>query len=131
MTTAVFSPGFKTTPYWWDRAPLADIDDVHDFDDVDVAIVGGGYTGLHAAIMTARAGLSTYVFDAEAVGFGCSSRNGGQISPSFNYSTADLVRKHGTDLATALGHEGIASLTHIGEFIQKENIDCDTYRNWQ
>jgi len=125
MTTGVYSPGFKTTPYWWDEAPLADLDESHDFEDVDVAIVGGGYTGLHAATVTARAGLSTCVFDAEAIGFGCSSRNGGQISPGFQYSSTELIRKHGPDVATALGREGIASLEHIGEFIQKENIDCN------
>ena len=49
-------------------------------------IVGSGYTGINAAIETARGGRQTLVLDAEEPGWGCSTRNGGQISTSSSYT---------------------------------------------
>ncbi|MGB7319887.1 MAG: FAD-dependent oxidoreductase, partial [Albidovulum sp.] len=64
----------KDSAYWLDGLPappvLADGLPAH----VDVVIVGSGYTGLNAAIETARGGRSTLVVDAEDPGFGCSTR---------------------------------------------------------
>jgi len=125
MTANIFTEDFKQTPYWWDGAPLASSPQGVAPAEVDVAIVGAGYTGLHAAIQTARAGLSTSVFDAEAIGFGCSSRNGGQISPEFKYSLKALTRRYGADTARALSREGQASVKHLGDFIGTEKIVCD------
>ena len=45
----------------------------------DVAIIGGGYTGLSAALHLAEAGIDVVVIEAEQVGFGASGRNGGQL----------------------------------------------------
>ncbi|MEL7046873.1 MAG: FAD-binding oxidoreductase, partial [Pseudomonadota bacterium] len=62
----------------------------------DVVVIGSGYTGLNAAIETARAGRSTLVIDAETPGWGCSTRNGGQISTSVKPSLASLTSKYGS-----------------------------------
>jgi glycine/D-amino acid oxidase-like deaminating enzyme len=91
----------------------------------DVLVIGAGYTGLHAAIETARAGLDTVVIDAEAAGWGCSTRNGGQISTSVKPSFAALKKRHGESLAAALLKEGQASLDHVTDFVRNEKIDCD------
>ncbi|MEM9898922.1 MAG: FAD-dependent oxidoreductase, partial [Pseudomonadota bacterium] len=91
----LFASGFKSEPYWWERTARPEIEPGPIPSSVDVAIVGSGYTGLNAAIQTARAGRTTFVFDAEDAGFGCSTRNGGQISTSIKPSFGELSRKYG------------------------------------
>ena len=125
MTDSAFAPGFKTTPYWWEATPPSDAETGALPDDVDVAIVGSGYTGLHAAIQTARAGLGTVVLDAEAAGHGCSTRNGGQISTSVKPSYTKLAARHGPDLAKRLLQEGQASRDFTERFIAEEGLDAD------
>ena len=68
MSGRLFTEDFKAQPYWWDAAPLAN-ENTDLPGRADVAIIGAGYTGLHAAIRTARAGLATVVVNAEAAGF--------------------------------------------------------------
>lgn len=125
MNDSRFTPDARFTSYWWERTPrptppLLDVPAT-----CDVAIVGSGYTGLHAALQTARAGRHTAVFDAEDLGFGCSTRNGGQVSTSVKPSFAALRKRHGTERATAIVKDGQRSLAWTGEFIRAEGIDCD------
>jgi glycine/D-amino acid oxidase-like deaminating enzyme len=127
MTTAsdsLFSPGFKLTPYWWDGVPPADLPQSALPAGVDVAVIGSGYTGLHAAVQTLRAGRRTMVLDAEDAGWGCSTRNGGQISTSVKPGYAELSRRHGAERAFRILQEGRRSLSWIGEFIAAERIEC-------
>ncbi|MFX4662469.1 FAD-dependent oxidoreductase, partial [Acinetobacter baumannii] len=58
-------------------------------------------------------------------GFGCSSRNGGQISTSVKPGFAELSRRHGPERATAIVREGQASLDWVARFVAQEGIDCD------
>jgi glycine/D-amino acid oxidase-like deaminating enzyme len=95
--------------------------------DCDVAIVGSGYTGLCAAIALARGGRHVVVLDAEDAGWGCSSRNGGQVSTSIKPGFDELAERHGKDVAFAIRREGFNALQWIGDFIAQEKIDC----NWE
>ncbi|MCQ0090963.1 FAD-binding oxidoreductase [Roseovarius sp. M141] len=93
---------------------------------VDVAIIGAGYTGLSAALHLARAGRHVAVFDAEAVGFGASSRNGGMVGPGLHkLGIAGLIKAYGEERAVALLREGLNAVDHLEAFIAAENIDCD------
>ncbi|MEY8840768.1 NAD(P)/FAD-dependent oxidoreductase, partial [Cribrihabitans sp. XS_ASV171] len=96
---------------------------------VEILIVGAGYTGLHAAIQTARGGRSTLVLEADAPGFGCSTRNGGQVSTSIKPSQEALAARHGAERARAIRQEGKTALQWIGEFVEAEGIDCDYRRS--
>ena len=120
-----FTPDFKPTPYWWDASPRQPDDLVKPPATADLLIIGSGYTGLHAAVQTARAGLETVVVDAEAAGFGCSTRNGGQISTSVKPSFSTLKHRYGEARAIAILKEGQASLDHVARFVAEERIDCD------
>ena len=88
-------------------------------------VVGAGYTGLHAALQTARGGRSTLVVDAEEAGWGCSTRNGGQISTSIKPGFDQLAKRHGEQLALGILREGQQSLEYVAEFVRSEGIDCD------
>ena len=88
-------------------------------------VIGSGYTGLSAALQTARGGRETVVLDAEDAGFGCSTRNGGQISTSVKPRYAELVPQHGPELAFRIVKEGRNSLAWVADFVAAEGIDCD------
>jgi len=113
MGSDVFAADYKTTPYWQDIAPKVDLPDRDLPAEADVLIIGAGYTGLNAALQTSREGLSTLVIDAEHPGWGCSLRNGGQVSTSLKPGFDALARRYGRDLATALCQEGQASLDYM------------------
>lgn len=94
---------------------------------VDVAIVGGGYTGLSAAAVTARAGRSTVVLEAEHLGFGCSARNGGQAATSLKPNFDRLAGRFGESRARAILQEGIDALEGLRGLVADTGLDCD----WQ
>ncbi len=123
--TSLFTDDFKLQSYWWDKSPRPTFERIQLPDKCDVLIIGSGYTGLNAALVTARAGRSTVLVDAEDAGFGCSTRNGGQISTSIKPNLASLSRKHGADKAFQIIKEGHNALAWIEEFITGESIDCD------
>ncbi len=112
--------------YWHEGAGPAPSTDKNPPAKVDVAIVGAGYTGLSAALHLARAGRSVAIFDAEAVGFGASSRNGGMIGPGLHkLGIAGLINAYGEDRAVALLGEGLNAVDHLEALIAAEKIDCD------
>ncbi len=125
MSQALFSADFKLSPYWWDRTPRPTLPGFTLPQSVDVLVIGSGYTGLCAALQTARGGRDTLVLDAGDAGFGCSSRNGGQISTSVKPSFAQLSNRHGPDRAAAIIREGQASLAWAAQFVADEKLDCD------
>jgi gamma-glutamylputrescine oxidase len=56
----------------------------------DVAVIGGGFTGLSAALACAERGFSVILFEAEHIGFGASGRNGGQLIPGLRWTASEL-----------------------------------------
>ncbi|MEM7489849.1 MAG: FAD-binding oxidoreductase [Pseudomonadota bacterium] len=68
----------------------------------DLCVVGGGITGLSAALHAARAGLSVILLEAQRVGWGASGRNGGQVGSGYNWGQADLAARLGQDAARDL-----------------------------
>lgn len=123
--SALFTDDARLTPYWWDQVPRPMLDIAAPPTRTDVLIVGSGFTGLQAALQTARGGRSTVVIDAEDAGWGCSTRNGGQISTSVKPGFDVLARRHGEQVARGLLLEGQRSLAWFGEFVASERIDCD------
>jgi len=123
MAEALFSDGFKTTPYWQDAAPKVELTETALPPETDVLVVGAGYTGLNAALQTAAEGLATLVLDAEHPGWGCSLRNGGQLSTSLKPSFSTLTRRYGKELAIRLCQEGQASLDYMHSFSKEDGIE--------
>jgi len=114
----------RTDPYWWDAAPREAPGDAPVPAEADIAIAGAGYAGLSAALTLARAGRSVVVLDAEAPGFGGSSRSGGMVGHGHRLSYAALTERFGRDKALALLAEGVASLDFVVDLIAREGIDA-------
>ena len=125
MKYSLLALNYQDSPYWWDRAPRPILEDIEIPRKVDVAIVGSGYTGLHAAIQTTRNGRETLVLEAEQAGWGGSSRNGGQVSTSIKLNFTELSRRFGPEHAKAILQEGEDALDWVGQFVQDEEIYCD------
>ncbi|MFI0395657.1 NAD(P)/FAD-dependent oxidoreductase [Paracoccus jiaweipingae] len=68
----------------------------------DVVVIGGGYTGLSAALHLARAGVDVALIEAHRIGFGASGRNGGQVGSGQRLEVDELARMVGPERSRAL-----------------------------
>jgi glycine/D-amino acid oxidase-like deaminating enzyme len=91
---------------------------------VDVAIIGGGYTGLSAARTLAKRGVRVAVLEAQTIGWGASSRNGGMTLTGLKLGMQTVFKKYGRDLARSLFRCSLASVDAVEQIVREENIDC-------
>jgi glycine/D-amino acid oxidase-like deaminating enzyme len=93
----------------------------------DVAVVGGGLTGLSAAyhLAAARPGLRVAVLEADSLGAGASGRNTGMLGPGVGQSLAALVGRLGPRAAAALYRETLRAVALTRSLIEREEIACD------
>jgi glycine/D-amino acid oxidase-like deaminating enzyme len=93
---------------------------------VDVAIVGGGYTGLWTAYYLRRADptLRIAIVEAQVVGFGASGRNGGWCSALLPMTLDAMSARHGRDAAVRLQRAMNDTVAEVGAVAAAENIDC-------
>ena len=91
----------------------------------DVCVVGGGYTGLSAALHLAQSGYSVALLEAHRVGFGASGRNGGQIVNGYSRDLETIARRYGPDKAARLGAMSLEGGQIIRERVAKYDIKCD------
>ncbi|TNJ48030.1 FAD-binding oxidoreductase [Phaeobacter sp. B1627] len=90
----------------------------------DVCIVGGGFTGLSAALHLAEAGRSVVLLDAQRVGFGASGRNGGQLGSGQRQDQQVLERMVGKEDAAKLWALGEEAKQLVKDLIARHDIDC-------
>jgi glycine/D-amino acid oxidase-like deaminating enzyme len=93
-------------------------------DRTDVAVVGGGYTGLSAARTLARHGATVTVLERHRVGWGASGRNGGFVLPGFQVGADRLLRRYGAQRARALFGASIDAVEFLEAVIAEESLDC-------
>lgn len=99
----------------------------------DVAVVGGGFTGLSAALHLAERGARVAVLEAEEPGWGASGRNGGQVNPGLKLSRAELRKLFPTDLADRMHAIAAGAPDFLFELVRRYDIACSatqtgTYR---
>lgn len=95
----------KLTSYWHDTAPAFANGHTGPVEDTyDVAVIGGGFTGLNAARKLAREGVSVALLEAPHIGAGGLGRNGGHLNNGIAHGFAEAVAHLGKDRATTLYH---------------------------
>ncbi|NLC01815.1 MAG: FAD-binding oxidoreductase [Pseudomonas formosensis] len=91
----------------------------------DVCVIGGGYTGLSAALELAEAGRRVIVLEAEQPGWGCSGRNGGQINPGLACDHGLLEQQLGRADALRMWQLSLQGVQLIQQRAERYRIDCD------
>jgi glycine/D-amino acid oxidase-like deaminating enzyme len=119
---------FKDSNYWLDtvRMPTGTPGDFAE--RVDVAVIGAGFTGLSAARTLARGGASVAVLEANSIGWGASSRNGGMVLTGLKLSPEILAARYGMEATRRMYAASLASIDLVEEIVREENIECDFSR---
>jgi glycine/D-amino acid oxidase-like deaminating enzyme len=115
----------EDAPYWHREAPLDSAEAQPIAEKADVAIIGGGFTGLSCALELARLGRSVVVLEAREPGFGASTRNGGMLGWGHRADLSKLEQRYGAEAARAIMAEGPVSLAFTLGLMEREGIDCD------
>jgi len=95
----------------------------------DVAIIGGGYTGLAAARTLARAGTDVTLLERHHLGWGASSRNGGFVLQGYKPEMEELARMVGPDRARRMFQLTLDAMRLLEGLITEEGIACDFTRS--
>jgi glycine/D-amino acid oxidase-like deaminating enzyme len=90
---------------------------------VELAIIGGGFTGLSAALHAAEAGANVALLEAQTIGFGASGRNGGQVNPGVKAGEAELAQRFG-DAGRTLFRLGQEATEFLGDLVARKKLSC-------
>lgn len=112
------------TSAWFDGVhPLRHAALVGDL-EVDVAVVGGGWTGLTTAVLAQREGLRVAVVEAREIGTGTSGYTTGKLTTQHGVIYADLVSRHGDDDARRYAEANVAGMRLVAELVDDLQIRC-------
>jgi glycine/D-amino acid oxidase-like deaminating enzyme len=121
---SIFHPDFKARPFWWEayEPQKAELKEVPA--EARVAIIGGGYAGIAAALQLARDRIDAVVLEAEQPGFGASTRNGGMVSGGVTIGKRYSGKDEPGRIAQ-LYSAAADSFSLIERLIEDEGIDCE------
>jgi gamma-glutamylputrescine oxidase len=91
----------------------------------DVCVIGGGFTGLSAALNLAEQGFDVVLLEAERIGFGASGRNGGLIGSGQRKDVLEMEQQFGLDCSREFWNFAEAAKADIRTRVAQHNIDCD------
>ncbi|ATU95856.1 FAD-dependent oxidoreductase (plasmid) [Phyllobacterium zundukense] len=119
----------KLQSYWLDTVPpFLDAASGSLSGRADVAVIGGGFTGLAAAVSLAKKGADVVLIEAGQIGSGASGRNGGQCNNGVAIDYSGAVARFGRDTARSFYRAYDAAVDTVERFVMEEAIDCDFRR---
>lgn len=113
---------------WWETAVPAMFEPLAGDRRYDVAIIGGGFTGLTTARYLAKSGLSPVVLESNRIGWGASGRNGGVVSGKFRLGYKDIAARFDLDTARRMRDLGYEAVDHVAELIDDYKINSANFR---
>ena len=90
----------------------------------DLIVIGGGFTGMAAALAAAERGRKVVLLEAKCIGHGASGRNGGQLIPGLRWSAGELVATFGPERARAIYAVAMMAGDRVSARIARHKIDC-------
>jgi glycine/D-amino acid oxidase-like deaminating enzyme len=116
----------KTIPFWLDDFPRpADLPTASLPEQADVAVIGGGYTGLGAARTLAKEGQRVALLEQGQIGHGASAMNGGQVGPGVKLYIKKVFKNYGPELGREVWQATVDAITLLEQTLQEENIQAD------
>ena len=94
----------------------------------DVAIIGGGYTGMSTARYLAAKGLSPVILEASRIGWGASGRNGGVVEGKYRVSLSDVASRFGLETSRRMYNLAHEAVDHVEELIEAYSITAANYQ---
>ena len=124
------SPNTALPPSLWAATaePAPDCPPLVGRAEAEVAIVGGGFTGLSAALHLAEAGTSVCLLEAAEPGWGASGRNGGQVNPAWKILPREMRARFGEARADGVIRMADATCDLVFALIERHGIACDAVR---
>ncbi len=96
---------------------------------VDVCVIGGGFTGLSAALHLAESGVDVVLLEAQEPGWGASGRNGGQVNPGLKHDPDQVVADFGADLGGRMVALSGDAPNVVFRLIERHQIACDALQS--
>src|SRR5258708_11622383 len=97
-------------------------------ESVDVAVIGAGFTGLSAARTLAKRGAKVAVLEAETIGWGASSRNGGMVLTGMKLGVNKLISMYGRERTQRMYAASLESIDCVEKIVAEDRIACDFSR---
>ena len=114
---------------WLTTVKMPEIDPARPLPEmVDVAVIGAGFTGLSAARTMAKRGAAVAVLEAETIGWGASSRNGGMVLTGLKLGVNKLIGMYGRERTRRMYAASVASMDCVEQIVRDENIACNFSR---
>ncbi|MFT5893567.1 MAG: gamma-glutamylputrescine oxidase [bacterium] len=98
---------------------------LNDSIDVDVCVIGGGFSGLSAALHLTAQGRHVTLLEGAKIGWGASGRNGGQLIHGLNASLNTIGKRYGQEAANFMGSLVQEGASVIRQFVKDHSIECD------
>ena len=116
------------TSLWTDTAPDLDPGPLERDAEFDVAVLGAGITGVTAAYLLAKEGVSVGLLDAGRVGHGVSGHSTAKVTSQHRLALSEISRDHGAEAARVYAEANAAGVAQIRGLAQDLGIECELRR---
>jgi gamma-glutamylputrescine oxidase len=118
-------PGYPDSYYVATAVDLVDRPELEEPLTADVCVIGGGFTGLSAALNLAEMGMDVVLLEAERIGFGASGRCGGLVGTGQRMDVLEMEEAFGYERSKQFWQFAEAAKDEIRMRVEKHAIDCD------
>jgi glycine/D-amino acid oxidase-like deaminating enzyme/nitrite reductase/ring-hydroxylating ferredoxin subunit len=125
---ALNEPSEKHLSFWIDTTPQTNYPAMPGDTSVDVAVIGGGITGLTAAVLLKRLGKTVAVIEARRIAEGVTGHTTAKVTSQHKLLYDTLIKRHGEQKARLYAEANEAAIDRIESFVNEQNIECDFRR---